>query len=233
MKIGICDDEPHVCKQMQAEVNHYYHNLDILPVTFSHAEQLIEALRKDPDNFLCIFMDIELEGLDGITASRLIQGMNLNIPIILLTSHSEFAPEGYKISAFRFLTKPLDRKKMAEALKAVETMQIRNRKIAICQDGQEIYVSYQDICYIKSENVYLRIRSTRQSYLVRGTLQKYLEQLPSLLFCRVHRSYAVNLSHVQSFDGTDVIVENGDRIPVSRHRQKLFKDCIARYLKEY
>ena len=80
MKIGICDDEPHVCKQMQAEVNHYYHSLDILPVTFSHAEQLIEALRKDPDNFLCIFMDIELEGLDGITASRLIQGMNLNIP---------------------------------------------------------------------------------------------------------------------------------------------------------
>ena len=61
MKIGICDDEPHVCKQMQAEVNHYYHSLDILPVTFSHAEQLIEALRKDPDNFLCIFMDIELE----------------------------------------------------------------------------------------------------------------------------------------------------------------------------
>lgn len=111
MKIGICDDEPHVCKQMQAEVNHYYHSLDILPVTFSHAEQLIEALRKDPDNFLCIFMDIELEGLDGITASRLIQGMNLNIPIILLTSHSEFAPEGYEISAFRFLTKPLDRKK--------------------------------------------------------------------------------------------------------------------------
>ena len=54
MKIGICDDEPHVCKQMQAEVNHYYHSLDILPVTFSHAEQLIEALRKDPDNFLCI-----------------------------------------------------------------------------------------------------------------------------------------------------------------------------------
>ena len=233
MKIGICDDEPHVCKQMQAEVNHYYHNLDILPVTFSHAEQLIEALRKDPDDFLCIFMDIELEGLDGITASRLIQGMNLNIPIILLTSHSELAPEGYEISAFRFLTKPLNRKKMAEALSAVETMHIRNRKIAICQDGQEIYVSYQDICYIKSENVYLRIHSTRQSYLVRGTLQKYLEQLPSLMFCQVHRSYAVNLSHVQSFDGTDVIMENGERIPVSRHRQKLFKDCIARYLKEY
>lgn len=233
MKIGICDDEPHVCKQMQAEVNHYYHSLDILPVTFSHAEQLIEALRKDPDGFLCIFMDIELEGMDGIAASRLIQGMNLNIPIILLTSHSEFAPEGYEISAFRFLTKPLNRKKMAEALNAIETMQIRNRKIAICQDGQEIFVSCQDICYIKSENVYLQIRSPRQSYLVRGTLQKYLEQLPSRLFCQVHRSYVVNLSHVQSFDGTDVIMENGARIPVSRHRQKLFKDCIARYLKEY
>ncbi|MFR6329445.1 MAG: LytR/AlgR family response regulator transcription factor [Eisenbergiella sp.] len=207
MKIGICDDEPHVSKQMQAEVNHYYHSLDILPVTFSHAEQLIEALRKDPDNFLCIFMDIELEGLDGITASRLIQGMNLNIPIILLTSHSEFAPEGYEISAFRFLTKPLDRKKMVEALKAVETMQIRNRKIAICQDGQEIYVSYQDICYIKAKMFTCEYVQPGNPIWYEAHCRNTLSRcLP--LFCRVHRSYAVNLSHVQSFDGTDVIMEN-------------------------
>ena len=232
MKIAICDDEPHICRQMKAEVNHYYHCLDMLPVTFTSAEQLIAALKREPDNYLCIFMDIELNGMNGMEAARRIRGMGLTIPVILLTSHRKFAMEGYEISAFRFLTKPLVRQKMAEALNAVESMQLQNRKMAIWQDGKEIYIPYQTIRYIKSENVYLRIQSVHQNYLVRDTLKKCMDRLPSLLFCQVHRSYAVNLSHVQSFDGACAIMENDERIPVSRHRQKLFRDSIARYLKE-
>jgi len=232
VKIAICDDDPRLRRLMREEVNLFYRSLDVLPVTFSYAEQLIDALETDPEDFFCIFMDIELEGMDGMTASRLIQEKNLDIPIILLSSHSEFAMEGYEISAFRFLTKPLNRHKMAEALKALDTMQIRNRKMVISHDGQDVYIPYKDICFIKIENVYLRIQLERQYYLIRDTLKKCMNRLPTLLFCQVHRSYVVNLQQVKSFDGAYIIMCNGNRIPVSRNKQKVFKDCIARFLKE-
>ena len=156
------------------------------------------------------------------------------IPILLLTSHTEYALKGYEIQAFRFLQKPLEREALHRALAAVEAQCIRHQKVVIGQDGRDFYLPVEDILYIKSENVYLSvwIKGSEDYYLVRKKLREQIEELPRKLFFQVHRSYIVNLGHVHSYDGEKILLTDGTKIPVSRRKRALFQEAMSYYLRD-
>lgn len=232
MKIGICDDEYRTRQQMYKEIENYYKRLDVSALTFASGQELLNAVDNDPAGYLCVFLDIEMDEMDGLEAARQLKKSHAHIPVILLTSHTEYAMSGYEVEAFRFLSKPLQREKLEEALKAVEKTKIYQKKIKIISDGGEIYLPYRDIYYIKSENVYLQVVLKDRSYLIRGKLKEQLQQLPQVLFSQVHRSYIVNLLHVRSYDGKQILLRGGTRIPVSNSRSREFKENMMHYLRE-
>ena len=85
---------------------------------------------------------------------------------------------------------------------------------------------------MKSENVYLNIVTTEQTFLMRGKLKELYTSLPEDLFFQIHRSYIVNLSHIRSFDGKKLIMKDGGQLPVSGRRRELFREKMTRYLRE-
>lgn len=232
MKIAVCDDEVYFQNQIKEELEKFYQSLDILTVPFLSGEELLKAVQKEPSEYACIFMDIEMKGMDGLETSRHIRKINPDIPIILLTSHKEFAMDGYEIDAFRFLTKPVNREKLHQALSAMEKLKVRNGKIVVGENGLEIYLAFQDIHYIKSENVNLQLVTAKQTYWTRKKLSEQMRELPDILFYQVHKSYIVNMMYIQTFDGRSIIMNNDIHIPVSRNRRNNFKNAMLRYLKE-
>ena len=76
-------------------------------------------------------------------------------------------------------------------------------------------VRFDDIVYLSSEHVYVTIHTQQKKYLVRSTMQEYLENFDPALFMRVHRSYVVNLKWIERIN-TQTLTAGGFDIPVSR-----------------
>ena len=242
MKIMICDDEKYIRDDLKKRLEEYYNSMDVLVLPVSSGEELLKIAEREQGDVFCIFLDIEMEGMDGLETARRLRTEYPALPILLLTSHTELALEGYEVQAFRFLAKPLRQEKLVEALRAVEksVRTAETHKLRIAAGDREIYVDCRDISYVKSENVYLNIVTTggessgteHGRLLMRGKLKELLTRLPEYIFCQIHRSYIVNLSHVVSFDGRNVQMDTGERLPVSGGRREMFRERMTRYLRE-
>lgn len=234
MKIIICDDEMHIRDDLKQRLKDYYSSLDVLILSVSSGEELLKMADRELEGIFCVFLDIEMQGMDGLETARQLRKKYPGIPVLLLTSHTELAMEGYEVQAFRFLAKPLRQEKLVEALRAVERTSGKQEqhKLRVVTGEQEIYVDCRDIFYVKSENVYLNIVTTEQTFLMRGKLKELYTSLPEDLFFQIHRSYIVNLSHIRSFDGKKLIMEDGGQLPVSGRRRELFREKMTRYLRE-
>lgn len=242
MKIMICDDEIYIRDTLKQRLKEYYSSLDVLILSASSGEELLRLVEREQGDVFCIFLDIEMEGMDGLETARRLRAEYPALPILLLTSHTELALEGYEVQAFRFLAKPLRQEKLVEALWAVEksVRTAETHKLRIAAGDREIYVDCRDISYVKSENVYLNIVTTGEEssgqehgrLLMRGKLKELLTRLPEYIFCQIHRSYIVNLSHVASFDGRNVQMDTGESLPVSGGRREMFRERMTRYLRE-
>lgn len=170
--------------------------------------------------------------LDGIQAARHIRKLNSDVGIIFLTSHTELAMEGYEVNALRFLAKPVNQVKLYEVL-ALLDKSVNRQCIVINDGGVNVMVKHSDVCYIKAENVYLRVVTENKNYLLRKKLADIESELDSGRFVRIHRSYIVGLEHVCSFDGKAVIMTDGTQLPLSRSCEKQFKDAVMNYLRRF
>lgn len=229
MKIAICDDESIFQKHLKTMLEEYYHSLDVLIVPYSSGEELLKEIADN--KYDLVFLDIEMKGLDGLETAKRIHSIHTDLPIIFLTSHTELAMEGYEVQAFRFLAKPVETKKLQEALHAFKMTLQQDNKVMIVEDGMNRYLSCRDIRYIKSENVYLQIVTKQGPHLVRKKLKEQLEELPKDTFMLVHRSYIVNLNEVVSFNGSAILLKDGFQIPVSRGNREAFKLQMLQFMK--
>lgn len=230
MRIAICDDEALWREQIINRLEDYFQSLDVLIQSFVSGKALMQGLKKS--RFDLIFLDIEMEGMDGFQTAKLLKEYQPDITIIFLTSHTDLAMDGYEVQAFRFLAKPIADDKLYAALQAFEKKLNMDRKIAITENGVQKYIRCQEIRYIKSENVYLQVVTEKERYWIRQKLKNLLEELPKDLFVLVHRSYIINMGYVKSFGGNEIILEDETKIPVSKAKRELFKQQIMRYMKE-
>ena len=76
-------------------------------------------------------------------------------------------------------------------------------------------VQLDDILYIESDNVYIYVHTQQNKLLVRSTLQHYMELIGQKNFFRVHRSFAVNINHIESINAENVFIK-GREIPIGR-----------------
>ena len=233
MKIAVCDDEINFQKVIREQLEVYYGALEVEIVVFLSGEDLLERLEKQPMEFQLIFMDIEMPGLNGIETSTRIREINLSVPIVILTNHTELAMEGYEVNAFRFLDKPLQVEKLSKTLQAFDNLKLLDSKIEL-QDGERtLLVNWSEIQYIQSENVYINVHLEHTKYLVRRKLSDIQDKMPKQQFYRPHRSYLVNLKFVKSFDGKRIMLENGIEIPLGRGKKSEFKTAMTHYLRNF
>ena len=217
-------------EQLKTELEQYYRSLDVLVECYSSGEELLMDYAKKHHDI--VFLDIEMEGMNGLQVARQLHEKNRNLPIVLVTTHTELAMEGYEVQAFRFLSKPVKLDKLIAALQAMESLLLEDEKISIVNDGVNMFLPCKSICYIKSENVYLQVITTKESYLIRKKLKEQMKELPSNVFVQVHRSYVVNMRYIVSFDGVSVTLEDGTKIPVSKGKRETFKAGMMRYMRE-
>ena len=228
MRIAICDDEERYRIELKTILNKLLINADLNIDTFDDGNILADAFAASPYDL--VFLDIEMPALDGITLAKKIRARSENVFIVFLTSHIEYALEGYEVNALRYLTKPVDIEKLKEVIRYVQEKQGSSRQIIIKEDGEEILIDINDVIYMESMNQNVRIVTAKGEHVIRYNIGDFEEQLKNDGFFRIHRGYLISLSKVKKLSGNDVILDGGETLPVSRSNVKPLKEALYTYV---
>jgi|SRR5450432_15340 DNA-binding LytR/AlgR family response regulator len=184
------------------------------------AVELIPILKPD-----IIFADIEMPGISGMDLVRNLAG---KVPIpVFITSHPEFALEGFETQAFDYLIKPLNPERFARCILRIrEFYEIRSKAYAFDKERSSGHISIKqgydkykilihDILYLEAMKDYTKIVTSTDRYLVLGTFSHMQDQLPSELFTRIHRSYIVNRNKIESASGNKLFISTY-QLPVGK-----------------
>jgi two-component system response regulator LytT len=218
MRIAVCDDEELFRIEFKSVLDKVLINAEYDIDTFSGGSSLYEAFLKNP--FDLVFLDIEMPGIDGITLAKRLRAVSENVQIVFLTSHIEYALEGYEVNALRYLVKPVDMNKLSEVLKYIQDKKNNSRQIMIKQEGEDIVIDISDIIYMESMDKNVRIVTSKSEYITRYNISDYEEELKNSGFLRIHRGYLISLSKVKKIVKNDVVMDGDISLPVSRSNIK-------------
>ena len=228
MRIAVCDDEELFRIEFKSVLDKVLINAEYDIDTFSGGSSLYEAFLKNP--FDLVFLDIEMPGIDGITLAKRLRAVSENVQIVFLTSHIEYALEGYEVNALRYLVKPVDMNKLSEVLKYIQDKKNNSRQIMIKQEGEDIVIDISDIIYMESMDKNVRIVTSKSEYITRYNISDYEEELKNSGFLRIHRGYLISLSKVKKIVKNDVAMDGDISLPVSRSNIKTLKDALYAYV---
>lgn len=210
MNIAICDDEVLFREDLEKHLRNYYNrkSLVLKIVTFSCGEDLLES---DVD-FDLIFLDVEMDGKNGIDIGKEIKIKNPHSIVFIITSHEKYLDDAFRIHAFRFLSKPLNVLRLYKALDDVKEL-ISNEIIAMydIKTGRDVKIYTNDIIYIEIEKKKLRITTVDDIYYSSDKLSVWKEKLNGISFVCPHSSYIANLNYAVLHTRTELVLAKRDR----------------------
>ncbi len=187
--------------------------------TFKDAIRATDFLRNN--NTDLILLDIHLPKLKGMAFLKTL----VNPPaVIITTAYHEYAVEGFSLNVTDYLLKPIEFDRFLIAVNKVKTAQRDQRPndsqetrdfIFLNMQKKKVKILFSEILYIESQREYIKITTTKKEYLSKMSTQEMEALLPAHLFKRVHRSFIVSISKIDSYSSEEVEV-NGVIIPVGR-----------------
>ena len=232
MRIAVVDDESIFRKQTASAIASLYGREDAGCFLYSDGSELLRSMENGFE-LDAVFLDIEMKEVDGMSCAKAIRKMNRDIPIIFLTSHTEMAMEGYEVDAFRFLAKPVDPDKLRVTLRDLEKRLKEDEKIVLREDGEDVILPIKDLFYAEASNNSVRFVFKGSSHETRMKFSEAVATIDSLSrdFLKVHRSYVISLGHVRKVNSGEVLMDNGDIVPVARGKTKEVRDRLFEFIR--
>jgi len=203
----------------------------------------VEAIRRErPD---VVFLDVQMPGMGGFDVIEAL-GADQLPRVIFVTAFDQHALRAFEVHAADYLLKPIDDRRFHEAVaRAVEAVRSEResavgrsvarlisapvalasraapKRLAVRQRGRVVLVPYAQIGWVEAEGDYVRVHAGAKSWLMRQTLSALATDLDPQRFVRVHRSFVVNVEHVQeiAFDDegdAELVLRDGTRVRTGR-----------------
>jgi DNA-binding LytR/AlgR family response regulator len=169
-----------------------------------------------------IFLDIHLPKLKGMAFLK-----TLTHPpsVIITTAYHQYAVEGFALNVTDYLLKPFEFERFLIAVTKVKKAQKENQKpvgnsetkdhLFLNVQKKKIKILFSEIVYIESQREYIKIVTTKNQYISKMSTHEIEDLLPPNLFKRIHRSYIVSISKIDSYTA-EMIDVNGISIPIGR-----------------
>lgn len=231
MRIAICDDDQLMIDQLKKYILEYFErNLLKTPDIFCYSSG--EALLADKSDRDILFLDIEMSGFNGIYVGNELKRIQPNMIIFIVTSYIEYLDEAMRFQVFRYLSKPIDKKRLFRNLKdALKQYTDSTIRVPIETKNGIITVSISDIVYIEAQGRKVIIHTTTKDYDSIHTIQYWINHLPKQRFFQSHRSFIINLEHITEFDHSLIHLYNGQfQAYLTRRKYSSFKENYLIYL---
>lgn len=229
MRVAICDDEKIQLSITKTSVENAYNSLDLIVDTYTSGVDLLSAV--DAVNYDLIILDIEMRGLSGIDTAKKLRKIENKTAIVFLTSHVEYALEGYEVNALRYLTKPVSKEKLSEIFTYLLEQKKKEKRILLRNSDDVELVCVADIYYMEAQDQMVHVVTGKGEYRNRYNLGDYETELSTYGFFRIHRGYLVNLGHILRLTGRVVVMEDGASLPISRMKEAALKNALLYYVR--
>lgn len=230
LEIALCDDEEFMLEQLAQWVAGYFtrENRPASLTRFSSGMALLSSAKR----FHIIFLDVQMEEPDGIETAKRLRSGGFDGFLIFVTIQQEAVFQAFAVQAFDYLIKPLEKERFVRTMdRLLRTVREREeRRLLVQKGGERVLIPFEDLlyCEVINRTLYLHLRggTVVDCY---GKLEQ-LERKVDGRFFRCHRSYLINLGHVESWGEGQARLSGGQTVPVSRLRGEAFAAAMLRYM---
>jgi DNA-binding LytR/AlgR family response regulator len=214
----IVEDEPLAVKVL----SDYVSQVPFLELQGSFKDAILATEYLHDHEVDLIFLDIHLPKLKGMAFLKTL----VNPPaVIITTAYHQYAVEGFDLNVTDYLLKPFEFERFLVAVNKVKNVQKEKQEPPAVKEAKDhvfltiqkkkVKIPFAEIVYIESQREYIKMVTTKKVYFSKMTTNEMEEILPSSLFKRIHRSYIVSVSKIESYTSETVDV-NGISIPIGR-----------------
>ena len=226
MNCIIVDDDILTCKILEGYVSKST-SLNLIG-TFSDSVEARDVLTKRQDIDLVI-LDIQMPEMDGF---EIIRSLEFPPNIIIVSSAEEYALKAFDLNVVDYLLKPITYGRFCKAID--KTIRYFARKEGTKNGDEEIFIKkgsslvklkLTEIIYIEALENYITLNTNDDKFTIHFTMKAIENQLPSGVFIRVHRSFIINKSMIQTIKENTLDLNIGGSvksIPVG----KSFRDSL-------
>lgn len=167
-----------------------------------------------------LLLDIEMPGMSGLD---LVRSLDSNPIVIFTTSNRDYAADAFELNVADYLTKPVAPARFVQAIERAReifgsrssTVQMQDEEFLFFRDSNIIRrLAIEDILFAEAMGDYVKLHTTEKMYAVHTTLREAEGKLAAPRFLRVHRSFIVQVGHIDSLEGTTLIVGRNS-VPVA------------------
>lgn len=234
IQILICDDELPILQKIQAICKNYFDGKQMKVRFYAYQDpSLLSRQILSLCDIALLDMDFEHKQHSGMTIARRIREVREDCIIIFVTNYIEFAPEGYKVHAFRYLLK-----KNLWELEYCLSEGLAYRKQT--KDAFSFQLSGEIMCFPLEAITYFEVQqhevtiwlqgengTSKRHYTFRENLSDIEQQLEPHGFLRIHKSFLVNMRYIQKFQCREVTLRNGIILSGS---EKAYRENKNKYL---
>ena len=235
MNIAICDDNiEHINIIENSLYEMAYTKIEC--DAFQSGEELINTYKNNIEKYDVIFLDMEMQQLNGIETANIIREFDENVIIVFVTSHTKYMKESFVCEPFRFIVKPVEKEELKNVFDAICKKLSKQRKIfAFTENKTKIRLVCDDIIYCESHAHWIWIYTKDQTYKICKSLSDIHEKLDKELLFRVHKSFIVNFKYIKTIKENDIELYYCEKlIPIGRLYKKTvmedYTDFIERNL---
>ncbi len=213
MRIAVCDDEKTIREEVKSALSEIAPNAEVS--TFENGNMLIKS--HDGRAFDIIIMDILMPEISGIETAALIRKKDKKIPIVFLSSSEEFGVASYRVFAFDYLLKPLKKEELSDCILRIISGNRKKESVKITYSGIETEILLSNIECLESDlrKVRFTLTGNREIEVV-GKLTDFEGYLLAHGFLRCHKSYILNIEHIDSIDSDTFYLTGGKAVKISR-----------------
>ncbi len=231
MKIAILDDDPMFAEELHKKISMGCAKRDWkLECHIFLSPQKLLAF--DLSNIQIVFLDIDMPEMNGIEVATKIRQYYPDIILIFVTAYLQFAPSGYKVSAFRYILKSQYTEEIDPCLDAIQDKLFEDKEtILIESKDSQIELPLRYILYFEGtpyRRVLLHtIKPDSQILECRGKINDYDKRLSDKGFIRLQKSFLVNMHYINKISSYTAKLKNGETLKVS---EKDYKKICSKYL---
>ena len=236
IRIACCDDEKQQLELYKTMFTNIEMRQDIeLSVEyFLSGNFMLERFQSEKNPFDLVYLDMDMDEKSGLDLAKEIrQNYHSDCLILFLTNYPKYMQNSFDVRAFQYMIKPVQFEEFERKFNAARKYLEKDDKnrVVLKIDEDNVVFFTNEIYYIEKEKsskqflVYLEDKCV----VAKGVLSAIENQLLEQHFMRTHRSYLVNMKHIRRIQKNDLVLSNGNLVPISRRKEKELKQQFMRY----
>ena len=226
---AVCEDSPRTLNVIHEQLLKAFHDqyFEIDFDCYTEPETLLEACRSG-NTYHILFLDIDMPGINGIELCRRIKSVNSDVLTIFISGKEKMVFQTFQVRPFRFIRKShftLELPALVnDIIHEMKMQEGTSLSIEELYSGNIYSLNTNQIIYIEALVKDCRIVLSNQDIQIHYKLKDFEVLLKQYGFLRPHRSFLVNYKYIFSIQKTGLILDNGQRIPLSRNRMETVKE---------